>query len=72
MHKSGNAYDDALDTANLGVVGILASKLREIIDESAHDAKSLKRLFLEFDEDQNGTISTNEFQKIFMCLINFC
>ena len=65
LHKRGNAYDDALDTANLGVVGILASKLREIIDESAHDAKSLKRLFLEFDEDQNGTISTNEFQKIF-------
>ena len=36
-----------------------------MIDESSHNAKSLRRLFIEFDEDGNGTISTKEFQNVF-------
>ena len=64
LRKSGDAYGDALELSNLGVTGILASKLRELVDQSSHSAKSLKELFNEFDEDQNGTISTREFKRL--------
>ena len=46
LRKSGDAYGDALESSNLGVAGILASKLRELIDQSSHDAKSLKNCLM--------------------------